>query len=275
MVCNPTTLPTKTARADTGALPEEVILFQEEMNRTMGHLLMTRSSLDTCGRKQVSDFKTALHQNEAEAIREAKTHCGAAIRGAEAHCATGIREVEAQCSTTIMEAEACCAADIREAESQCVDHAHSIQQLHADGMQHLEMEAMEEEGRDCLSFLAACGVALQACPREAHVELMCPSNYSQETCSWPLFWPFPIRYLLPGRNLPLLFPVQLLWWHPGPPQGPNGNTFCLIRCCPCHSQETKLRGTVKGHPARNGKARCLLRNPWNGVSEKPSRKTQI
>ena len=31
----------------------------------------------------------------------------------------------------------------------------------------LEMEAIEEEGRDHLSFLAACGTALQACPPEA------------------------------------------------------------------------------------------------------------
>ena len=85
MVCAPTTPPTKTPGADTGALPEEVILLQEEMNRTMGSLLMTRSSLDTHQRKQVSDFETALHQNEAEAteaIRKAKAHCGAAIREA-------------------------------------------------------------------------------------------------------------------------------------------------------------------------------------------------
>ena len=55
-----------------------------------------------------------------------------------------------------------------------MEHACSIQILHAEDMQHLETEAMEEEGRDCLSFLATCGMALQACPPEAHGVLMGP-----------------------------------------------------------------------------------------------------
>ena len=41
-------------------------------------------------------------------------------------------------------------------------------------MQHLEMEAIEEEGKDCLSFLIACGTALQASPPGAHGVLMTP-----------------------------------------------------------------------------------------------------
>ena len=41
-------------------------------------------------------------------------------------------------------------------------------------MQHLEMDAIEEEGRDCLTFPAAFGVVLQACPMEAHGALMGP-----------------------------------------------------------------------------------------------------
>ena len=141
---------------------------------------MTRLSLAASQRKQVSDFETTLHQNEAKAtkaIREAKTHCEAAIREveacctthireAEAYCTTHIRQAETHCATTITEVEACCATDIREEEPCCADHAHSIQQLHAEGMQCLETEAMEEEGIDHLSFLTACGVALQACPPE-------------------------------------------------------------------------------------------------------------
>ena len=43
---NHTTPTTETPEANAGALPEEVILLQEEMNKTMGHLLMTRASLD-------------------------------------------------------------------------------------------------------------------------------------------------------------------------------------------------------------------------------------
>ena len=61
-----------------------------------------------------------------------------------------------------------------EVEAHCVDHAHAIQQLHMTSIQHLEMEAMEEEGRDCLSFLATYGAALQACSLEACGVLMCP-----------------------------------------------------------------------------------------------------
>ena len=41
-------------------------------------------------------------------------------------------------------------------------------------MQDLECEAIEKEGQDCQSFLEACGVALQACPPEAHGVLMYP-----------------------------------------------------------------------------------------------------
>ena len=104
----------------------------------MGHLLATRLSLDAYQWKQVSDFEMALCQNKAEtmeAISEAKAHCGAIVKEAEAHYSADIRGVEAQCF-----------ADIREAESHCAEHTCSIQQLHAEGMEHLEMEAMEEEG---------------------------------------------------------------------------------------------------------------------------------
>ena len=106
-----------------------------------------------------------LHQNKpkaTEAIKEAKAHCGYAIREAEACHTTLGREVEAHHATA--EVGAHYNTDIRKAESHCMEKAHSIQQLHADNMQYLEMDALEEEGRDCLSFLVACGTALQACP---------------------------------------------------------------------------------------------------------------
>ena len=61
-----TTLPTKSPGADAGTLPEEVILLQEEMNRTVGHLLVTRISQDAHWWKQVSDFEMTLCWNEAE-----------------------------------------------------------------------------------------------------------------------------------------------------------------------------------------------------------------
>ena len=173
---------------------------------------MTRLSLDAHQWKQVSDFEMALCQNEAkanEAIREAKSHCGATIteveachtariREAEAHhathikeseanCASIIREIEANCASIITEVEACWTADMRKVECYCAEHACSIQQLYAEGMQQLEMEAMEEAERDCLSFLATCGMALQACPLEVCEVLMDPCNYSWGTCPWSTF----------------------------------------------------------------------------------------
>ena len=102
-VCTPTTLPNKTPGADTGDLPKEVILLQEEINSAIGHVLMTRASIDAHQRKQVLDFETTIHQNEAqatEAIREVKARCGVAIREAETHCATTIREAETHHATT-------------------------------------------------------------------------------------------------------------------------------------------------------------------------------
>ena len=64
----------------------------------------------------------------------------------EVHLATYIREAEANCASIITEAVTHCAADIRKAESHYMEHACSIQQSHAEGMHHLETEAMEEEG---------------------------------------------------------------------------------------------------------------------------------
>ena len=133
----PTTPPSKTpSGAETGTLSDEVLQLQGETSRAIGQLLMTRVSMDTHCRKQVSDTEAAFCENEAqatEAIREVKPHCAAAIR---------------------------------EVEATCADHACAIQQLHSDSMQGLEREAIEEEGRDCQSFLANCGAALQACPQK-------------------------------------------------------------------------------------------------------------
>ena len=41
----------------------------------------------------------------------------------------------------------------------------SIQQSHAEGMQHLEAEAIKKEGKDHLSFLATCGAAIWVSPQ--------------------------------------------------------------------------------------------------------------
>ena len=74
--------------------------------------------------------------------------------------------MKAHCAAMFQDAEAMCAVTIREVETTCVDHACTIQQSHSYSMQCLEREAIEKEGRDCQSFLATCGMALQACPQK-------------------------------------------------------------------------------------------------------------
>ena len=185
------------------------------MNRAMECLLTTRSSLDAHQRKQVSDFQVALCQNQdvaTETIREPKAHCTVTVKEAESHCV----------------------AEIRKVESYSMAQACSIQQSHSEGMQHLKMDALEEEGRDCLSFLSACGVHCRPVPQMPLGYSCTLSICSQGTCLWPLSCPLPIRHLLLGRNLLLCLPQ----WHPHPPQGLNDPIY-LIRCLlqPCCSRD--------------------------------------
>ena len=123
-----------------------------------------------------------LHQNESDitqAIKKAKALCACTIRDVEACWAsliskakiqhtTCIKEAEANCAHALAEAENCCSTAIRESESQGALQAHSIQQSHAKDIQHLEAEAIEEEKKECLTFLITCGTTLRASPPEAH-----------------------------------------------------------------------------------------------------------
>ena len=63
----------------------------------LGHLLATRSSIDTRQRRQVSDFGMALCQTEShvtDAIKEVKALCTHTTREAEAHWAVWITEAK-------------------------------------------------------------------------------------------------------------------------------------------------------------------------------------
>ena len=131
----------------------------------------------------------ALCQNESETtevVKEAKTLCACTTREAKVHQVMLINEVEACYATCIKEAKANCVSIIAEVENHCsmviqkaeshgAKQAHSIQQSHAEGMQYLETEAIGEEGKDHLSFLAACGAALWASCPEDHGDLVTPS----------------------------------------------------------------------------------------------------
>ena len=177
MMLNQTiSLPVKTSGLGTGALPRDVIQLQEEVGKALGCLLVTRSFLNAHHRKQVSEFKISLCQNESEtteAIKQAKTLCTCTTREAEASLvmlineaeaqyATCIKEDKANCVSIIAEVENPCSTAIRKAESHGAKQAWSIKQSHAKGMQCLEMESIGEEGKDHLSFLTACGAALWA-----------------------------------------------------------------------------------------------------------------
>ena len=132
--------PVKTPGPSSKAPSLYVTQLQEEANKALGHLLVTRSSINTHQRKQVSDFGMTLHQNESEiteAIKEAKALCACTIRDVEAcqavvisedkvwHTAC-IKEAEANCAHTLAEAENHCSTAIREPESQAASKAHLI-----------------------------------------------------------------------------------------------------------------------------------------------------
>ena len=115
-------LPVQTPRPSGAAPSLDVIQLQEETHRALGCLLVTRSSINACQRKQVSDFGMALCQNESEtteAINQAKALCAQTIRNAEACQTVLICEAEVWHTTCNKEAEANCACTITEAENHC------------------------------------------------------------------------------------------------------------------------------------------------------------
>ena len=91
-----------------------------------------------------------------ESIREAKAICIHSTQEAKTLCSTTIREAKAICIHSTQEAKTLCSATIREAEAWGASHAKSIQ--------HLERQAIEEEGKGQLNFLSACQADLQSGP---------------------------------------------------------------------------------------------------------------
>ena len=71
--------------------------------------------MDTHHRKQVSDFETAFHQNEAQSTK-------------------AIKEVRAHCMTMIQDAEGTFTAVTREVETSCVEHTCILQQSRREHM---------------------------------------------------------------------------------------------------------------------------------------------
>ena len=132
--------PVETSGPSGEAPSWNVTQLQEEANKALGHLLVTRSSIDAHWRKQVSVFEMALCQNESqttEAIMEAKALCAHTIQDAETHQTVLINKAEVQHTNCIKEieddyvhalaeAENCCSTAIRESESRGTSKTHSI-----------------------------------------------------------------------------------------------------------------------------------------------------
>ena len=95
-------------------------------------------------------------------------------------------------------------------------------------MQHLERETIEEEGKDCQSILATCGMALQACPLEAQGVLMCPLQMLMGNMSLATLLAITPQTPTTREESTPWFPVQPLsgtcthpgtkWWHHLPNQ---------------------------------------------------------
>ena len=104
--------PVETPGPSGEGLSSDVTQLQEEANKALGHLLAMKSTINTHGRKAVSDFGMALCQNESEvteAIKAAKALCAQTIRDVEAHHAVLISEAKVHHTAYIKEAEASCA----------------------------------------------------------------------------------------------------------------------------------------------------------------------
>ena len=161
--------------------------LQEEANKALDCLLVTRSSLAARQRRQVSDFGMALHQIESEtteAIKEVRALCAhtiwdvetcwtALISETKVQHATCLKGIEDECALALAEAENHCSTTIREAESNIISRAHSTQQSHAKDIQCLEVEAIGEV-RNHLAFLTACSAALRAGPPKGHGIMVTP-----------------------------------------------------------------------------------------------------
>ena len=79
----------------------------------------------------------------------------------------------------------------------------------AKDIQHLEVEAIEEEGRDCLAFLTTCGATLRANPPEALGIMVTPYHLLLGNAPTSALLSIPWEYPLLNRNPPcrLLLPL--------------------------------------------------------------------
>ena len=142
----------------------------EEANKVLGELLATKSSIDAHGQKLVWELGMSLCQNDSktmESFKEAKAICTHSTQEAEALCSTTIKEAKATCAYSIQEAGTHCSKAVKDTEAQRAAQADSLHQTHDQWVnQHLEEQAIQEEGKSQLDFLFACQDTIQARPVE-------------------------------------------------------------------------------------------------------------
>ena len=100
--------PDGTPKGSSDASCLEATQLWEEANKALGCLLATRSTIDTCRRKEISEFGMALCLNEsevAEAMKTVKALCAHTVRKVEALCAHTIREAEAHHTALVSKAD--------------------------------------------------------------------------------------------------------------------------------------------------------------------------
>ena len=159
----------------------------------------------------VSNFSMTLQQNKSETLESIKAQCNCSIKEAEAHCSLAIQEVESW-----------------GAVQPC-----SIQQSHAEDIQCLEEESLEEQRRGQLNFLPTCQAAINASPPESCGLLIVPYHLllGHELISNLITIPTgaspPQQGSVPGVPSPLHLHLHpdpsdsiacQTWWVPHPPQ---------------------------------------------------------
>ena len=100
------------------------------------------------------------------------------------------------------------------------------------------MEAIGEEGKDCLSFFATCGAALWASPPKDHGVLMTPFHLLLGNVPLSTLLNISPQYLLLDMNLPHWLLILLPPWHLGLQPYPNGDTTVLWTVSPPQSEAT-------------------------------------
>ena len=124
----------------------------------------------------------------------------------------------------------------------------SIQQSHAEGMQCLETEAMKEDGTGCLSLLTTLEWHCRPAPRRPSGTNGPPPFTKGEHVLGYSSKHSPSGVFHRGGINPCDSPCYYSSSIQALPQGPNNDTICPTRWCPCHGQEMKLWGLSKYHP---------------------------